>query len=194
MGRFLHLKCRQPVAIDLDLRSLEMLKETAGLVELVNANALNLPIRSGAADAALLLDVLEHVPAGRETQIIDELWRILKPSGLLLLSVPHQGAFSFLDGQNIRARLRCRLSRETAHRHYSFEQIDSLLYPRFERVRFHFGGGFVYPIAFSLDNFFRRRLRIRLTPFWERVRDWDFSVSWGRWSYNLIILARRATS
>lgn len=45
-----------------------------------------LPFADASFDTVLLLDVLEHVPDDRA--VLDEIARVLKPGGLLLLSVP----------------------------------------------------------------------------------------------------------
>lgn len=44
-------------------------------------------IDSGAYDSAICLEVLEHVPDPQ--QALKEIYRILKPSGILIISVPH---------------------------------------------------------------------------------------------------------
>jgi SAM-dependent methyltransferase len=49
-------------------------------------------------DAILCLDVLEHVP--NEHGSLDEIARLLKPGGRLILTVPHRGALGFLDPYN----------------------------------------------------------------------------------------------
>ena len=53
------------------------------------ADLLSLPFDSGAFDAALCLDVLEHVDLLDQTRALGEIARILKPGGHLLLSVPN---------------------------------------------------------------------------------------------------------
>jgi SAM-dependent methyltransferase len=48
--------------------------------------------------SASALDVLEHVP--NEFDFLTEIRRVLKPKGILILSVPQQHLFSFLDPDN----------------------------------------------------------------------------------------------
>lgn len=52
---------------------------------LVQTEATQLPIRDGVFDAVMLLDVLEHVD---DRSVLCEVHRVLKPGGLLLLTVP----------------------------------------------------------------------------------------------------------
>ncbi|HEY5912166.1 MAG TPA: class I SAM-dependent methyltransferase [Verrucomicrobiae bacterium] len=55
-------------------------------------------------DAIILNDVLEHV--GDETLALNEMHRILKPGGALIITTPHKGIFSFLDPDNYAYHLR----------------------------------------------------------------------------------------
>ena len=53
------------------------------------ADLLVLPFDGGAFDAALCLDVLEHVELLDQPKALSEIARVLKPGGTLLLSVPN---------------------------------------------------------------------------------------------------------
>ncbi|HST66786.1 MAG TPA: methyltransferase domain-containing protein [Mycobacteriales bacterium] len=57
-----------------------------------------LPFATGSLDSASALDVLEHV--ADEAATLAELHRVLRPGGLLVLSVPARHAFSALDPDN----------------------------------------------------------------------------------------------
>ena len=52
----------------------------------VQADAASLPFRSGAFDAVVCAELLEHVPAPQA--VIDESFRVLRPGGALLACVP----------------------------------------------------------------------------------------------------------
>jgi SAM-dependent methyltransferase/UDP-N-acetylglucosamine transferase subunit ALG13 len=49
-----------------------------------------------------LLDVLEHCP--KEDNLLHEIWRVLDPGGLLVLTVPRRHLFSWLDPDNAKFR------------------------------------------------------------------------------------------
>ncbi len=49
-------------------------------------------------DAIVLNDVLEHT--NDKIQTLNEMYRILKPNGTLIISTPHKGLFAFLDPYN----------------------------------------------------------------------------------------------
>lgn len=86
-----------------------------------------LPIRDGAVEIVLLLDVLEHLP--EEGPALTEIWRTLRPGGLLLASVPaFRALWSWHDeqaGHHRRYRLGelRRLAAEAG-----FEELDALYF------------------------------------------------------------------
>jgi SAM-dependent methyltransferase/UDP-N-acetylglucosamine transferase subunit ALG13 len=61
-----------------------------------------LPFAEASFDSVSLLDVLEHTPDDDETMA--EVSRVLRPGGLLVMSVPAQHVFSFLDPDNAKFR------------------------------------------------------------------------------------------
>lgn len=106
--------------------------------EYILSSAESLPLENASFDGVLFLDVLEHVT--NEEAVIQEIRRVLKPGGTLILSVPHRGLLGWLDSLNVYARI-VRLTRhglfpqEIAqtgiHRHYSVRRLRSLLGPEF---------------------------------------------------------------
>ena len=62
-----------------------------------------LPFRGAAFDSVTALDVLEHV--GDERRTLREIYRVLRPGGLLLVTVPARHAFSFMDPDNAKLRM-----------------------------------------------------------------------------------------
>jgi SAM-dependent methyltransferase len=62
-----------------------------------------LPYPDSHFDSATLLDVLEHCPD--EDDLLREIRRVLKPDGLLVLTVPARHPFSWLDPDNAKYRL-----------------------------------------------------------------------------------------
>jgi SAM-dependent methyltransferase/UDP-N-acetylglucosamine transferase subunit ALG13 len=63
-----------------------------------------LPFADAACDSATLLDVLEHV--GDEEVTLAELHRVLRPGGLLVLTVPARHALSWMDPDDAKLRFR----------------------------------------------------------------------------------------
>lgn len=61
-------------------------KATAKGMNVIVGQAENLPFPDGYFDAVCMLDVLEHLP--EEAPVIREVRRVMKPQGLLFVSVP----------------------------------------------------------------------------------------------------------
>lgn len=110
--------------------------------EYILSSAENLPLADASFDAVLLLDVLEHV--SEQAAVLREIERVLKPGGMLILSVPHRGLLGWLDSLNLYAKLvratrHGLFPREIAqtgiHRHYSIRQIRRLLGPHYQVQR-----------------------------------------------------------
>jgi SAM-dependent methyltransferase len=59
-----------------------------------------LPFVDGEFDAITMFEVLEHIHD--QNKVLSEIFRVLKPGGLLLISVPRQHLFSFLDLANFK--------------------------------------------------------------------------------------------
>jgi SAM-dependent methyltransferase len=185
----LHEKAHFAAGIDVDAGSLETLRTTDAFVVPTRGSATALPLKSGSLDAALFLDVLEHVADPKKA--IAELARVIRHGGHLVLSVPNRGLFQFLDPQNLRMRIDGTLSSQTEHRHYSLNDIAGFFGADFRILNLHSGGLFLYPLMFAFDNSVRKHLGRDWGWLFRRIADWDNQLSWGRWSYNLILLAER---
>ena len=73
------------VGIDRSLQALRFCQRR-GLKELALASAEALPVRTGSADVVLALDLLEHIED--DAAACREFARVLRPGGLLLITVP----------------------------------------------------------------------------------------------------------
>jgi ubiquinone/menaquinone biosynthesis C-methylase UbiE len=90
----LHSYCR-PVGIDFSLKALSYCRDRK-LNLLILGDVNNLPIAAKSCDVVLALDLLEHIE--RDKQLLHDFYRIVKPGGYALLSVPaHQFLWSDHD-------------------------------------------------------------------------------------------------
>jgi 2-polyprenyl-6-hydroxyphenyl methylase/3-demethylubiquinone-9 3-methyltransferase len=81
-GRFARaLQARGANVVGLDISS-EMLSRS-GEVARVRASARRLPFCSRCFDAAIAVEVMEHLPARSQPEVLSEARRVLKPGGLL---------------------------------------------------------------------------------------------------------------
>jgi SAM-dependent methyltransferase len=75
-------------------------------LQVLEGDAAALPFADASVDAVTMLDVLEHIPEPEE--VLAEAHRVLRPGGVLILSVPHQGLLAPLDSLNVYSALRSR--------------------------------------------------------------------------------------
>jgi ubiquinone/menaquinone biosynthesis C-methylase UbiE len=85
VAQHLRGKAAQIVVADESLKMLHEAKKKGGL-QTIQAYAENLPFRDDIFDCIIMVDALHHVADQRKTT--NELWRILKPGGRLIIEEP----------------------------------------------------------------------------------------------------------
>jgi SAM-dependent methyltransferase len=191
-----HLRNRATtiVGCDLDINDVRAAKARVRGAHFLASRAETLPFASASFDAVLMLDVLEHV--GDERRSIDEIVRVMKPGGYLILSTPHKGLFGFLDPENFFLKDRDGTPRPR-HRHYSVTDYERLFGGRMTVIRAHRGGLFFYPLSVIA-----RKVTYRLTRYgWripalvgrliERAINVSYRIDYGRLGFNVMVLARK---
>ena len=137
---------RVAVGIERDPEHFERARQLYPWLTILEGDATSLPVPDGCADVVLFLDVLEHL--GDPRCAVAEAHRVLRPGGVVVVSVPHRGPQHRLDSLNLyRALRRHRPSwpplepaTESAggvHRHFTVYELRELLAPGFavDRVR-----------------------------------------------------------
>ena len=160
-------------------------------------------------DRVMILDVIEHI--ADQKSILDELRRVLKPTGRLILSVPGKHLFSFLDRgnwkfyfPNLHRRFYVRKHGRDAYEYRYGESNPFGLFGDIERekgIHEHFnrkslrallsGSGFEVEL-FDGSGFFQRTFTYweKIIPakgFWRKCHLWDRATFQ---STNLFCLAR----
>lgn len=92
-------------------------KKLGGKATFYNGDSLNIPLKDNYADVVAFFDVVEHLPKKTEKKALNEIKRILKKGGLLLLTTPNSHwASNLLDP-----------AWYFRHRHYKEREIVKLL-------------------------------------------------------------------
>lgn len=186
---------------------IERAKRRAPDAHFTVGNAEHLPYPDAHFSAVVLLDVLEHV--NDERAVVAEIARVLRPGGLLVLSVPHTGILRWLDSNNIYAWLTGEdpLSAPATprtnfmyHRHYSVPALAGLLGDRFHIDKTHFSSLGVSELVHLPVLLLAKRL-LRSMPLYTTLLYAYFGafivedvVPFNKASYNLMIAARRLAS
>ena len=119
------------LSADLDETSVAAIRQVVGS-GVYQIDGLRTPFPDGLFDVIVIIDFLEHIPT--DAQFAEELARILKPGGVLIVNVPHLKPRSLLN----RVRNAVGLTDER-HGHvrpgYTLEGLRRTLGDRFELVR-----------------------------------------------------------
>jgi SAM-dependent methyltransferase len=199
--------------VDINETALELARSELPNVELHQAGAEKLPFLGSTFHYVTCIEVLEHLPPKLRPTAFQEMRRVLKPGGKLIVTVPHAGWFAWLDSNNIRFRfpnLYRRLigvgardgnyeSRGRSvewHHHFTDRELLDLAGPGWKCVQVQHGGLFLYPIMDWLSwPFYRARCHDhKLRALFERIAGWDYTLNFGRASYGVLIVFERCDS
>ncbi len=179
---------------------------------LSRAVAERLPFPDDTFDCVTCLEVLEHLPEKNWTSAIQEMRRVLKPGGVLIVTVPHAGLFAWMDSNNVRHRLPglyrsfvrrgLRDSNYDAlerhvewHKHFTKQELEEIVGTAgWKSVRFTYGGSFLMPLADWLSWPFYRAGKSEhpIRRLLGRLADWDYRIDFGRLSYGVCMVSVKA--
>lgn len=92
-------------------------KNVTGDIKFLVGSVLLLPLSDKHSDVVLFYDVIEHVPKGQELMALNEINRVLKKGGILLLSTPNNHLVNNLLDP----------AWYFGHRHYSLKKLEVFL-------------------------------------------------------------------
>ncbi len=205
--QWLAKKCGKAVGVDHNQKNLDWAKREFPHCEFVFSNGENLPFADNSFGAVMLTEVLEHTRDDRAT--LQEIARVMRPGGTLLLSTPHRGLFAGLDPDNTLNSLFALVSRLKIpkpgggrfyqnfrfdwHRHYSEKELRGLMGDSWTVEEVTFGGFLVYPLSYGVENALDAFGKTR--SYWtdyrvlRTIRGLDFDLNFGALSYNIAIRA-----
>ncbi len=179
---------------------------------LARSVAERLPFPDGTFDCVTCLEVIEHLPASNWQSAIAEMRRVLKPGGVLIVTVPHAGLFAWMDSNNVRHRLPGiyksivrrglrdanydALERHVEwHKHFTTSELEGVIVPgEWASVRFSYGGSFLMPLADWLSWPFYRAGKSEhiIRRFLGKLAAWDYRIDFGRLSYGICAVCVKA--
>lgn len=201
------------VGIEPNLLTVALAQAQCSNALVVRGSADELPFSSESVDLVTCTEVLEHIQPSLRAIALREIWRVLKPGGRLVMTVPHAGSFAWLDAQNVRFKLPAlyrlllnrgsrdetynEINREIVfHHHFKLDEIESLLGPGWSRIGLEYGGWLVFPLAdYASWPFYRlglhqSSLRLQL----ERLACWDYRRDYGPRSFGVLVALDKVTA
>jgi len=198
-------KAKKVYAVDPNKKVIAEARKNHRKAEFRVAAAEKLPFKSSFFDVVVLTDVLEHVRD--EKKAIGEIFRVLKPGGIMVLSVPHRGLFQFIDAFNMKfyfPRLYRWFKAESFnpkiyqeapwHRHYSIDELKRIFKEKFEIERWHRGSLFIWPLLWLVDASLYWKLFGKTPKLLKNIHNFisniDYTLSYGPLAYHLVLRAR----
>lgn len=171
-----------------------------------------LPLADASMDVVTFFEVLEHVE--NERKFLEEVHRVLKPGGVILISVPNKGWATPLDMDNLVFTPALKVTKWMGlgrgvtdyhlrhHRHYHLEDLERLFDGLFSVEKVYYGGLLANQAGFLFYKTLSIGLRIcglkedaplmkRMERWMNAITNWDFDHDYGRRSDKLAVLARR---
>lgn len=168
-----------------------------------------LPFPDETFDCVVCSDTIEHVDD--DAAAVAELFRVCRPGGVVILTMPQGGLFGWLDGENLVNGLfelvrRLRLPkpgggrllerfRYRPHHHYPLGKVMALVGERGTVEEVYRGGLLLYPLLYLiekiLESFCGRDLVSADYRGLRRLRDWDYRHRWGALAFNVAVRVRR---
>lgn len=113
------LDLKNAVGMDILQRKLRWLQPSHE--KLVRGSTFSLPFKNASFDAVINSEVIEHVP--KSPEIMDEMWRVLRPGGTMILGTPDYDRWSWVALEYIYGKV---LPGAYAHEHITHYTQESL--------------------------------------------------------------------
>lgn len=198
------------VGADIDKPNLEKAKKRLPSAEFHHTSAENLPFPNETFQYVTCTEVLEHLPIELRGPSLQEIRRVLKPGGTLIITVPHAGWFAWLDSNNMRLRMPSLYSRivkqglrdptYTAfgrhvewHHHFTYEELRSLAGTGWKESGQQRGGLILFPLMDWLSwPFYKLQMpQHPVRRLFEKIAGLDYSIDYGPKSYGILLALER---
>jgi SAM-dependent methyltransferase len=196
--------------VEVNAEAIKVARRILPEAELKLASARDLPFASERFDCVTCIEVLEHVPMTDRASTLVEIRRVLRPGGRLVLRVPHDGTFSWLDANNLRFRFprlyRTLLGRGRRdngyegcshgvvwHHHFTREELLTIAGDGWEEEACRYGAFLLFPMVGLASWPFYHSGRTAGPVFraLQRLANYDIGRSYGERSYDILLVLRR---
>ncbi len=175
-------------------------------LQFVVAPAEKLPFPDSYFDVVTMTDTFEHVADEKKT--MSEVYRVLKPQGQLIFSVPHKGTFAFIDAFNMKfyfpkiykfwkgKNFSKDIYKEAPwHRHYNLKELKGFFKNKFEIEEKHRGGLLIYPLFWLIHDaiyteLFNNKAPKILIKTHNFISDVDYSIAYGACAFHIVLKAK----
>ena len=201
--------------VDINEKAIALAKKNFPQILFSVSKSESLPFGDSFFDTVIMSDVLEHVDD--EKKSLNEIFRVLKSGGQLIITVPHQGMFAFLDPANHKFNLsnkkvfkfifkkwlykKINTSTPTKrHRHYTLKTLTNLIkdsaFANHFQIEKVFRSGFLFePLGANLKAILRKLVGKRLAttilmPLF-RLATLEYRIPFGPLAYDMAITIRK---
>jgi SAM-dependent methyltransferase len=180
--------------------NLQILGSLPANVQCIEGDFTALDLPENRYDAVIAADVFEHILLERERLFVEKCVSTLRSGGRMIISVPHDGSFAFLDPYRIKPAIHCLLARmglyrsrhngfcdiRKGHKHYSLEELKERFRPlQLSQVVYY---GFVFdPLVSWAVALSRGSRKFPGFQWLERARRRELERDYGERSFNVAV-------
>src|SRR3989344_3079864 len=90
LEKLINQEAKELVGLEPDKDAVMVAKKAVSGVSFFVGTAEKLPFKNRSFDTVIFFDVIEHIPAQTELKCLKEIYRVLKPKGILILSTGYK--------------------------------------------------------------------------------------------------------
>lgn len=123
--------------------NLQMASAAPPHIKGLSGNFIEIDLEPNTYDSIIAADVFEHILLEQETLFVNKCVSALKPGGRIIISVPHQGTFAYLDPYRVKPGIHYLLSQlhlysrvhngycdiRKGHKHYVLQELINKFHP-----------------------------------------------------------------
>lgn len=177
-----NMGAKKIIGVERDRAAVEFAKKKVKGANFLVSDASSIPLPENMADVVILYDVIEHVPKDIETQVFNEVNRILKKGGILLLSTPNQHVLSNLFD----------IAWYFGHRHYSKKTVTRMLKGHGFKMLTIVSKGSIFSSIYLTWFYIAKRLQKTLQPKSTLFEQLDDKGYQGEGITDIFLVARKS--